>query len=518
MSHRSRPTTAGAEPLPDEVDFLIIGAGLSGIGAAAHFKRAFPDKTFAIVEARDASGGTWDLFRYPGVRSDSDLYTFGYAFEPWRDDKAIADGSDILTYIRGVAARENIDERIWYRLRATEASWDSGTARWSVTLEDSSASPTAASRPTTIRSRFLFCASGYYRYDEPFSPDLAGLEDFEGALVHPQFWPDDLDYAGKNVVVIGSGATAITLVPAMAERAGHVTMLQRSPTYIMSLPAKDGMANFLKRILPTRLAYDLVRRKNVTLQAQVYKLCRKYPRLARKLIRRATVKKLPAGVDVDVHFKPRYEPWDQRLCMVPDGDLFDALADGSASIVTDRIKTFTSSGLLLESGQSLEADVVVTATGLSLLAFGGLDLVVDGEPVNLQETLVYKGCMLGDVPNFAFAVGYTNASWTLKVDLVCEYVNRVLRELEGSASVTCVPKQPNRDGRTRPLLDFAAGYVQRSVDQFPRQGEAPPWSLNMSYKADVRLLRRGAVRDGVLSFGPAPKSPSLAFVDTAQIS
>jgi monooxygenase len=483
---------------PEHVDVLIVGAGISGIGAARHLEHRLPGTSYVLLEARDALGGTWDLFRFPGIRSDSDLHTFGYAFKPWTQDEAIADGDAILRYIGETAAERGIDRHIRFGHRVVRAAWSSDEARWTVDVELAGTGET-----TRMTAGWLFSASGYYRYDEGYSPEFAGRERFSGPIIHPQHWPQELDYAGKRVVVIGSGATAVTLVPALAEQAAHVTMLQRSPSYILALPSRDGLANRLRALIGERRAYAFTRRKNIRRQAVVYALSRRFPNAVRRVIRALTARQLPEGYAVDTHFKPRYDPWDQRLCLVPDGDLFKALGRGDASVVTDAIETFTERGVRLASGAELEADVIVTATGLNLLAFGGVELEVDGRAVALPETLAYKGAMLSGVPNFAFAVGYTNASWTLKVDLVCAWLCRVLAHMRAGGFDTCVAEAPEPPVETRPLLNFSAGYVLRSLDAFPRQGTEAPWQLPMSYAEDVRRLRDGAIDDGTLRFAAA---------------
>ena len=478
----------------NHVDVLIVGAGVSGIGAAWHLQDKQPGKTYAILEAREAIGGTWDLFRYPGIRSDSDLHTFGYAFKPWTGEKAIADGPAIREYIEETATENGIDRHIRFGHRVLRADWSSADARWTVEVAH-------AGTTFEMTADWLFCASGYYRYDQGFTPHFEGLDRFAGQVVHPQQWPEDLDYAGKRVVVIGSGATAVTLVPAMAETAAHVTMLQRSPTYIVPLPARDRLANLLRRVVGDERAYAITRRKNVFRQRASYEFARRFPRAMRRVIRAVNAHALPASCPVDVHFKPKYDPWDQRLCVVPDGDLYKAIRRGTASVVTDHIDTFTETGIRLRSGAELEADIVVTATGLNLLAFGGMDLRVDGDAVDLPKTIAYKGMMLSGVPNFVYAIGYTNASWTLKVDLVCEYFCRLLAELDARADAdACVPQPDDPEMATRPLLDFQAGYVLRALDRFPQQGEAEPWLLPMSYYKDVKHLRCGPVDDGAMKF------------------
>ncbi|MGW0173002.1 flavin-containing monooxygenase [Rhodococcus sp. NPDC003322] len=492
MSARTPESLPEASP-EESVDVLIIGAGLSGIGAAHHLQDAFPGRPYTILEARDAIGGTWDLFRYPGIRSDSDMQTLGYRFRPWTDEKSIADGPAILEYVRATAAEAGIDKRILFGHRMVRADWSSDDGLWTVTAEH-------GAETVTLTARFLYACTGYYRYDEGFTPKFEGTERFRGEIVHPQHWPADLDHTGKKVVVIGSGATAVTLVPSMATDAEHVTMLQRSPTYIASLPARDPIANTLRRVLGNRLAYPIARWKNIGFSTVTYQLSQRLPGVVKKVLRRAQERQLPAGYDIDTHFTPRYNPWDQRMCLVPDGDLFRAIRHGRASIVTDRIASFTERGLALESGTELDADVIVTATGLNLLIFGGAELSVDGEPVSLPDTLAYKGMMLSGVPNFVFTIGYTNASWTLKADLVAEYFCRLLTRMDERGETVCVPVNNDSTLTTRPLLDFEAGYVQRSVDQFPRSGSRAPWQLGMSYVHDLVTLRHRTLDDGVMRF------------------
>jgi monooxygenase len=481
----------------EHVDVLIIGAGLSGVGAAHHVQSAFPDRTYTILEARDTIGGTWDLFRYPGVRSDSDMNTLGYRFRPWTHAKAIADGPSILAYIRATAAEAGIDRHIRFGHKVVRAEWSGEDARWTVhAVHDG--------EPVRLTAGFLYSCSGYYRYDAGHTPDLPGVERFGGTVVHPQHWPDDLDYTGKKVVVVGSGATAVTLVPAMAEQAAHVTMLQRSPTYIVSSPAEDAIANSLRRLVGGRHAYLITRWKNVVMTTLFYQLSRRRPSVVKSVLRKATVRQLPEGFDVDTHFKPRYQPWDQRLCLVPDGDLFTAIRRGRVSVVTDHIKEFTETGLRLESGTELEADIVVTATGLRLLALGGMRLSVDGRDVELPDTMAYKGMMLSGVPNFAFTIGYTNASWTLKADLVSEYIVRLLRHMASGGYDQCVPANDDPTVTARPLMDFQAGYVLRSIGEFPKAGSRAPWRLGMSYAHDLLKLRYGRIHDGALRFSRRP--------------
>jgi monooxygenase len=489
----------------EHVDVVIVGAGLSGIGAACHLRRNLPGKTFAILEARGTSGGTWDLFRFPGVRSDSDMFTLGYSFRPWTSSTSIADGGAIREYVRDTAREYGVDREIRYHRRVVGASWSTADARWTVDVRHTDGDAAGDAGGTSrLTCSFLWVCSGYYRYDEGYTPELPGISDYAGTVVHPQHWPEDLDYAGKRVVVIGSGATAVTLVPAMAETAGHVTMLQRSPSYVLSLPSHDPLADVLRRRLPIRTAYSIVRWKNVLLSSFLYRLSRRRPALMRSLLRRGAVKLLPAGYDVDTHFRPSYEPWDQRLCLIPDGDLFNAVREGRASVVTDRIDTFTEKGIRLASGQELAADVVVTATGLNLLPLGGLELTVDGEPAALPGRLTYKGMMLDGIPNLAFVVGYTNASWTLKADLVSTYVCRLLRHLDDTGHVQAVPVAPS-SMPTLPLIDLQSGYVLRSLDKMPSQGVQSPWRLHQNYPRDLRMMRRGALADGVLQLSRPPR-------------
>ena len=482
----------------DHVDVLIVGAGLSGIGAACHLQRECPGRSFAIVEARGAIGGTWDLFRYPGIRSDSDMFTLGYAFKPWEEAKAIADGASIRRYIRAAAEEFDVAKRISFNSRVLRAEFSSETGRWTVEIEQ--ADENGASETRLLSCSFLYGCTGYYRYDEGFTPDFAGLEDFAGQLVHPQHWPADLDYEGKRVLVIGSGATAITLVPSMAGRAAHVTMLQRSPSYVLSLPARDPLADLLRRALPRKPAYSIVRWKNVLMSLGFFTLSRRAPGLVSGLLRRGVRSRLPEDYAVDTHFKPRYKPWDQRVCFVPDGDMFEALSAGTASIVTDRIERFTERGVLLESGTELEADVIVTATGLNLLALGGIEISLDGRPIDLGRTIGYKGMMLSGIPNLALTLGYTNASWTLKADLVAEYICRLLNHMSSHGYSQATPRAPDPSQPTGPFLDLKSGYVLRALDELPKQGSRAPWRLNQNYPLDVRLLRRGSLEDEGIEF------------------
>lgn len=494
----------------EHVDVLIVGAGLSGIGAACHLRRLCPEKTFAILEARDAIGGTWDLFRYPGVRSDSDMFTLGYSFRPWQEAEAIADGPSILRYVRDTAREYGVDERIRFGHRVVCAAWSSADARWTV-----QARRTDTKELVSLTCRFLYACTGYYRYDEGYSPRFAGQERFNGQFVHPQHWPEDLGYRGKRVVVIGSGATAVTLVPALAGQAKHVTMLQRSPTYILSIPQRDPIADRLRGKLPAGLAHSAVRWKNLLLTLLNFQLCRRAPSLMRKLFRRLAQKQLPAGFDVDTHLNPSYNPWDQRLCLVPDGDLFRAISAGRASIVTGEIEEFTESAVKLTSGTQLDADVVVSATGLNLLVLGGLELFVDGSKVDIGSTVAYKGMMLCGVPNMALTLGYTNASWTLKADLVAEHVCRVLRHMDKQQAAICRPQAPDPALPTEPIIDLKAGYVMRSIDSLPRQGTGAPWRLHQNYVRDVALLKHGRI-DDAMEFFTDPRMVADSAESTGQ--
>ncbi len=491
--------------MPDHVDVLIIGAGLSGIGAAWHLQDRCPGKSYAILEGREDLGGTWDLFRYPGIRSDSDMHTLGYRFKPWTEAKSITDGPSILRYVRQTATDSGIDKKIRYRHRVVSANWSSEDSRWTIEAERTDTGETER-----LTAGFVWACSGYYNYEEPYTPEFEGVERFPGPVIHPQHWPEDLDYKGKRVVVIGSGATAVTLVPAMAKDAAHVTMLQRSPTYIASLPAEDPIANGLRRVLPDRATYAIVRWKNVLMQTAFFQFSRRRPQIVKRFIRKGVERALPAGYDVDKHFKPRYNPWDQRMCLVPNGDLFRAISKGEASVVTDRIKTFTERGLELESGEELEADVIVTATGLNLLFLGGVEVTVDGEEPDVPNRMTYKGMMLSGVPNAAFTVGYTNASWTLKADLTSEYVCRLLNHMDAHGHRVAVPEVTDPSVTELPLLDFTSGYVTRSLDEFPKQGSKEPWKLRQNYIFDIQTVRRGPIDDGSMQFssGAAESHPA----------
>jgi cation diffusion facilitator CzcD-associated flavoprotein CzcO len=480
----------------EHFDVIIVGAGLSGIGAACHLRQRHPRKSFVILEGRNAMGGTWDLFRYPGVRSDSDMYTLGYRFRPWSDAKAIADAPSILNYIRETAVEFGVDKEIRYGHRVKHASWSTADALWTVEAE----TETAISR---FSCNFLYLCTGYYDYEAGYTPEWDGVERYRGQIVHPQKWPEDLDYEGKRVVVIGSGATAVTLVPAMAERAAHVTMLQRSPTYVVSRPAEDKIANTLRSVLPGRAAYALTRWKNVLIQMFFYWLARSRPDLFKRMLAKGVRTQLGEQYDLK-HFTPKYNPWDQRLCLVPDSDLFNSIRDGRATVVTDEIETFTERGLQLKSGEHLDADIIVTATGLVLKLMSGLRLTVDGEPVELSKTITYKGMMYSDVPNLVSAFGYTNASWTLKCDLTAEYVCRLLKHMDQHGYAQCTPRINQPDFTTDPAIDFTSGYVLRALHTLPRQGSKTPWRLHQNYVKDLAMFRFGKVDDGTMEFRAAP--------------
>jgi cation diffusion facilitator CzcD-associated flavoprotein CzcO len=483
----------------EHFDVLIVGAGLSGVGAACHLRRKCPEKSFAILEGRGAMGGTWDLFRYPGVRSDSDMYTLGYSFRPWEDAKAIADGPAILSYIRETASEFGVDKKIRYGQRVRRASWSSADSVWTVEAETG-----AEKNVVRFTCNFLFLCTGYYDYENGYTPEWPGVESFRGRIVHPQKWPEDLDYAGKRVVIIGSGATAVTLVPAMAESAAHVTMLQRSPTYVVSMPSKDKVANWLRSHLPARTAYFLTRWKNVLVGMFFYGLSRTRPEVMKGMIAKGVRRRL--GEDYDMkHFTPQYDPWDQRLCLVPDSNLFRSIREGRASVVTDQIESFTETGLLLRSGERLDADIIVTATGLVLKLMSGMQLFVEGEAVDISQRLVFKGMMYSDVPNLAFAIGYTNASWTLKCDLTAEYVCRLLKHMDRRGYDWCVARRRDPTLREEPIVNFTSGYVKRALHTLPRQGSRRPWRLYQNYALDLLTLRHSPVEDGTLEFGRGPR-------------
>jgi monooxygenase len=484
----------------EHLDVLVVGAGLSGIGAGHYVQTDCPWATYAIFEARADIGGTWDLFKYPGIRSDSDMHTLGYSFRPWEGKKTIADGASILQYIKDTAAIEGIDQHIRFNHRITRADWSTEDACWHVTAERSDTNETVE-----LTAGFLFSCSGYYRYDHGYLPEFEGRDRFQGQIIHPQFWPEDLDYAGKRVVVIGSGATAITLIPSMAETAGHVTMLQRSPTYIASMPESSPIARLFRRVLPRRWRGDATKWFHALATQGFYVVSQRYPGLVKRMLRRGLKAQLPRGYDIDTHFTPKYNPWDQRFCVVPNGDLFKAIKKGTASVVTDHIDRFTERGVLLESGAELEADIIVTATGLELQFAGGIEMTVDGDKVDLPNLLTYKGMMLEGVPNAAMAIGYTNASWTLKCDLTCQYVTRLVNHMHDTGLRQCTAVNSDPTVTPQPLLGLSSGYVTRSVDKFPKQGSRFPWQVYQSYLRDYRALRLKGIHDDAMVFSnPVP--------------
>jgi monooxygenase len=477
------------------VDVLIVGAGLSGVGAAHYLQTECPWASYTIFEARDAIGGTWDLFRYPGIRSDSDMYTLGYSFRPWDGEKAIADGDSILQYIKDTANEAGIDANIQFNHRIVSADWSSADSRWNVTAER-----TDTGEAVRLTCGFVFSCTGYYRYDHGYQPDFPGLDQFKGIVIHPQQWPDDLNVAGKNIVVIGSGATAVTLIPSLANAAAHVTMLQRSPSYIASMPAKSPVAGLLNRIVPKRFAGGVIRWVNALMTQAFYQFSRRRPKFVKQMMIKNLARQLPDDFDIGTHFTPTYNPWDQRVCLVPDGDLFKAIAAGSASVVTDHIETLTESGLRLQSGNELEADIIVTATGLELLFLGGIHLSVNGEEVDLPSRLTYKGMMLEGVPNLALAIGYTNASWTLKCDLTCDYVCRLLNYMHAAGLHQCTPRNHDASVGAGPILNLTSGYIQRSAHLLPKQGTHFPWQVHQSYLRDYRALKMSDIEDDVMEF------------------
>ncbi len=490
-----------------DFDVLIVGAGLSGIGAAAHLRMECPDKRYVILEQRRDMGGTWDLFRYPGIRSDSDMHTLGYRFKPWLHEKTIADGPAIWDYVQETADEYDVRPHIRFRNRVLSADWDSKTARWTVKARHED-----GGEELRYTANFLFMCAGYYDYDQGYRPEFPGESDFGGQIIHPQHWPENLDYVGKKVVVIGSGATAVTIVPVMAQSAAKVTMLQRTPTWMVSRPAKDPFANTLRRILPEKMAYAITRFKNINWQRIVYKRARSAPEKVGKTLLDMARKELPDTIDIDTHLTPPYSPWEQRLCLIPDSDMFKALSNGSAEIVTDHIDHFTGKGILLKSGKELEADIIVTATGLNLVTLGKTALSIDGKPTRLSDHFNYKGVMFSDIPNMASVFGYVNASWTLKTDIVCEYVCRLLKEMDRKGAKIALPKLGDTNMPRLPFVsDFSSGYFARSFDSLPVNGDRHPWRVLQDYHAEKKILTQEPVDDGVLVFS----SPDRAAVKAA---
>jgi monooxygenase len=500
------PPVADTDTTATDLDVLVVGAGLSGIGAGHYLQTHCPWARYAVFEARDAIGGTWDLFRYPGIRSDSDMHTLGYSFRPWDGEKSIADGDSILQYIKNTAATSGVDAHIRFHHRVTAADWSSADMRWHVTAERADTGETLH-----LTAAFLFSCSGYYRYDHGYQPEFAGMDDFAGLVVHPQAWPEGLDVSGKRIVVIGSGATAITLVPALARSASHVTMLQRSPSYIASLPERSPVAALARKVLPAQQAGTVAKWFHAVLTQAFYVVSRRYPEFVKRMLRKGLERNLPPGYDIDTHFTPRYNPWDQRFCAAPDGDFFAAIRDGTASVVTDRIERFTEHGVLLTSGTELEADIIVTATGLELLFLGGIALSVDGDAVDPATHLTYKGMMIEGVPNLAVALGYVNASWTLKCDLTCDYVCRLLNHMRRRGLTECVARDDGgASAEDGPVLGLSSGYIQRSAHLLPKQGSRQPWRVNQSYLRDYRALKMSDIEDGVLQFSGPSATPGPA--------
>jgi len=497
----------------EHFDVLIVGAGLSGIDAAHHLQKFCPNKTYVILEQRHHIGGTWDLFRYPGIRSDSDMFTMGYSFRPWTSPKAISPGDAIRDYISSTARDEGIDAHIRFGHHIHSASWSTEDATWTIHAIDPSGE-------VTLTCNFLFSCAGYYRYSSGYTPEFPSIDRFDGLVVHPQAWPENLDYADKRIVIIGSGATAVTLVPAMAKTAAHVTMLQRSPTYVISLPEKDVIANFLRRVLPSMWAYKLSRWKNVAFMTWIYQFSQRFPNFMKKGLIKKASEQLGPNYDVETHFTPRYKPWEQRMCLVPDADMFEAIKSDRASVVTDQIATFTAKGLQLKSGLEIDADIIVTATGLVMQPFGGMQLSVDGCHVDIGQTLAYKGVMISGVPNLAGVFGYINASWTLKADLICSYVCRILNFMDSKNMRQVTPTPSNDEKPVAPFVEnFSSGYMQRALAAWPKQGSKPPWRVNQNYFRDTVAMKWTKVDDAALVFSNPPRAqpaPDHQLAETAK--
>ena len=500
----------------EKIDVAIIGAGLSGVGAAVHLGKHCPNKTVALFEGRKAMGGTWDLFRYPGIRSDSDMYTLGYNFKPWTNPKAIADGESIREYIHETAREYGVDKKIRYEHKVISANWDSNKGRWTLKMKRGEKGETVL-----VESQFVICASGYYNYDQGYTPEFAGREDFKGPVIHPQHWPEDLDYTGKKVVVIGSGATAVTLVPAMTDKAAHVTMLQRSPSYVAAVPEKDVISNKLRQFLPESTVYHMARARNVLFSMGIYNASKRWPDRMRELLLGQVKKQVGDKVDMK-HFTPRYNPWDERLCAVPDGDMFKRLRDGSASVVTDQIERFDETGIQLKSGEHLDADIIITATGLQVQLLGGMDVTLDGETLDPSTKLYYKGAMVEDVPNVAMVFGYTNSSWTLKADLICEYFCKVINHMDEHGWQVATPRNHDPDMPKEPFLNMSSGYIQRALHMVPQQGGEKPWKLYQNFIKDFAQFKFTRVDDKALVFSNPvshgygyglDKDPALAAVN-----
>ncbi|RSN77060.1 NAD(P)/FAD-dependent oxidoreductase [Acinetobacter haemolyticus] len=492
-------------------DVLIIGAGISGISAAYHLKKYRPNTTFTMLEGRDEIGGTWSLFRYPGIRSDSDMQSFGFGFKPWTNKRVFGSAQMICDYLQETITENDIQSHIRFGHYMTSAEFSSDEGLWTVKVKCKDQKGL-----TTFRSRFLLMSTGYYDYNAGYTPEFKGTEEFQGQIIHPQHWPENLNYAGKKVVVIGSGATAVTLIPAMAQEVGHITMLQRSPSYVMAAPSTDSIANTLNRVLSPQHAFDIIRRKNITLTRGVFKLSRRFPKIMRRFLISDVQRNLPKDFDVQTHFSPKYNPWDERLCVVPDGDMFKAISSGKASVVTDHIERFTKEGILLKSGKTLEADIIVTATGLNAVVFSKTQLTVDGKKINYPDTTIFKSMMLSDIPNFAFAFGYTNLSWTLKIDLVWKHFCRLLDYMDENKYGTFTPVMSNKNMKRVPFVDLNSGYIQRSIAQFPMAGTEGPWIVKQDYKFDLERLQKGAVSDKELCFTniKPKKKPSIVTSET----